>query len=291
MNISDFRKQLMQLIEQSASQEAIEKAVFDFFVTKPIPILQVTHPFLARARMNDNGEVFSTASQLSYNLDTSKIRLQRANYQGQQVFYGAIPSKSDYADCQSTALIETCMEHVRDHTISRRYITIGKWNICRPLTVSILPFSTISCEKNHDFKRANENYKRIIYGSFDPKHSEACQYFIDSLGFMSDIFCQVDNKEKCYPISAAYYYVIHQFFKNKNIYLDGLVYPSANTEAAGMNIALRKEIVDNGIIQLDGAVMITMQRDPSNPKHVSFPLASEEQKPDKEGKFSFKHIW
>lgn len=84
----------------------MEQAIFDFFVTKPIPVVQATHPFLARARMNLNGEVLN-ASQLSYN--PAGIKMQRANYSKQQVFYGAIPSRTEYADCQSTASIETCI--------------------------------------------------------------------------------------------------------------------------------------------------------------------------------------
>lgn len=291
MKVSDFRNQLLQFTEQSIAQETIEKAVYNFFSTKPVPILQATPPFLARARINENGEVFSNVSQLSYNPDISKIKMQRANYDRQQVFYGAIPSKTNYADCQSTAQIETCMEYVKDHSISRVYMTIGKWAILRPLTVSILPFSALSCKKNYDFKKANENYQKIISESFDRKYKEACQYFIDSLEFMSDVFCQVENKGKCYPISAAYYNVIHQFFEYKKIYLDGLIYPSANTEASRMNIALRKETADDGSIRMESATMISMQRDPVNPMHIAFPLASEEQRPDEKGNFYFRHIW
>lgn len=291
MKLTDFKKKLLLLANQSASQEKIEQAIFDFFVTKPIPIVQATHPFLARARMNLNGEVFSKVSQLSYNPEVSAIKLQRANYSGQQVFYGAIPSRTDYADCQSTASVETCMEYVRDHTINRAYMTICKWIISRPLTISILPFSALSCSKNYDFQRANENYLRIIKESFGNDQKEACQYFIDSLSFMSDIFCQITDKDKCYPISSAYYNVLHTFFSNKGIYLDGLVYPSANTEASGMNIVLRKDIIDDGGVYLDMAIMFTMQRDPGNPQHISFVPASEEQRPDEEGNFYFKNIW
>lgn len=60
MNLTDFKKKLFLLVDQSATPENMEQAIFDFFVTKPIPVVQATHPFLARARMNLNGEVFQT---------------------------------------------------------------------------------------------------------------------------------------------------------------------------------------------------------------------------------------
>lgn len=183
------------------------------------------------------------------------------------------------------------MEYVRDHAITRAYMTVSKWVISRPLTVSILPFSPLSCSKNYDFKKANENYLRIINESFGSDQKEACQYFVDSLGFISAIYCQVSDKEKCYSISSAYYNVLQTFFSNKGIYLDGLVYPSANTEASGMNIVLRKDVIDDRSVYLDMAIMFAMQRDPGNPKHISFVPASEEQRPDENGKFNFKHIW
>ncbi len=290
MTLTKFKKKLLTLVRQSACQEKIEQAVYDFFLTKPIPVVQATHPFLARARMNFKGEVFSNVSQLSYNPDISGIKLQRANYLGQQVFYGAIPSATKYADCQSTALIETCMDCVRDVSVSKAYLTLSKWLISRPLTVSILPFSAISCSKNCDFKTANENCQKIITESLGGAQTEASEYFIDSLAYMSDIFCQVENKETCYCISAAYYNVLQSFFRNRKIALDGLVYPSANTDASGMNIVLRKEVVDDFSVYFDMAIMFSMKRNPNNPKDISFDAASEAQKPDHLGNFCFRNI-
>lgn len=83
MKLLAFKDKLIQLIDQSACQATIEKAIFDFYLTKPLPILEVSHPFLARARVNLNGEIFSKVGQLSCNPDTSKIKMQRANYPGQ----------------------------------------------------------------------------------------------------------------------------------------------------------------------------------------------------------------
>jgi len=291
MTASAFKKRLSLLIDKSSSQAVIEQEIFDFFVTKPIPILKVAHPFVARARINSNSEIFSNVSQLSYNPKKTKIKLQRANYPRQQVFYGSVPSVATNSDCQSTALVETCMEHVKDHSQLRVYLTISRWVINRPLVVSILPFSSISCKRNSDFKRANENYTKIIFESIDKRYHSARQYFIDSLEFMSDIFCQTNDKQKCYQISASYYNVVNRFFKNKNIYLDGLIYPSANTEASGMNIALRKETVVDGTINCDFVAMMAMQRDPANPKNISFQSVSDEQHPDKNGNFVFRHVW
>ena len=90
MELSVFKEQLKHSIDQSDPLDVMEKIVFEFFRTKPIPHLQINQPFLARARFNENGGIFSRIDQLSYNPDTTKIKLQRANYDGQQVFYGEL---------------------------------------------------------------------------------------------------------------------------------------------------------------------------------------------------------
>lgn len=256
----------------------------------PIPIVTITPPFLCRARINKDGEIFNNKGQLSYNPDVSTIPLQRGNYEGQQVFYGAIPtnqSRHDIGHCQNTAMLETIWEHVTDININRQYLTLSRWPIKRPLNVCMLAFAPESREKNEDFKRAAEFHTGLLHKAGVNKMNA----FLEGLEYISSIFCKKDDKKSCYRISAAYFNFIQKVFSVNKQPFDGLVYASANTGAAGMNIVLKKDVVDDGSLELDRVIMTVMQRDPGNPKHIIFPQASDEQIPDSEGRFHFKHIW
>ena len=69
------------------------------------------------------------------------------------------------------------------------------------------------------------------------------------------------------------------------------MYPSANTEADGVNIALNKELADDSSLTFDYVVMNIMQRAPNNPKDISFIRGSEDVFPDENGNFSIQHIF
>jgi hypothetical protein len=56
---------------------------------------------------------------------------------------------------------------------------------------------------------------------------------------------------------------------------DGLLYPSANTEGAGINLAIYKELIDQKILKCDVVTMYMMNRDPFNAKHlVALPISN-----------------
>jgi hypothetical protein len=73
--------------------------------------------------------------------------------------------------------------------------------------------------------------------------------------------------------------------------IDGLIYPAANSEAEGMNIVLRKELVDENLLWCDLVVMYSMQRNPSNRKQIVFSEASNSCIPDAAGNLKFNAIW
>lgn len=74
------------------------------------------------------------------------------------------------------------------------------------------------------------------------------------------------------------------------IRLDGLLYPSANTEAGGINIVLQKHVIDNALIFADKAIMYKAQRSTNNSKHFSFVDASNEVDINPDGLISFQYL-
>lgn len=289
----DFAKSIegwTALSKTDCDMKDIESLLNTVYFSMPIPTLTIAPPFLARARINKSNEIFSHKGHLSYNPDPATIPPQRGNYAGQQVFYAALPasnSEHGIGHCQNTAMLETVWEYVIDWSKARQYMTISRWPVTRPLNVCMLSFAPETWEKNEDFKRAAEFHKNFII----KKDSEKSSRYIEALEYMSRIFFQKDGKRDCYKISAAYFNFVDRAMKANNMPFDGLVYPSANTGGAGMNIVLRKDVIDDGSIQFDFAMMMAMQRDPNNPKHIMFPPASSEEVPDADGRFFFKNVW
>lgn len=73
--------------------------------------------------------------------------------------------------------------------------------------------------------------------------------------------------------------------------MDGVMYPSANTEGAGINRALKKEFVDKKILSCEIAMMFSVQRNPSKHKDITVVPASREVRVDDDGSIYFSNIW
>lgn len=266
-------------------QQFLEK----FLIKKAIPHQELYSIFLIRCSPNNDGEVFSHISRCSYHPIPEKIPLQRANYPGQQVLYAAIPAKGKQVSGDMTALLETTMDRVKNKSIQRCYLTLSRWQLNRPLKVFALPFTKRSAARNEDFKRMYKAYDKLLL--------ELCsgnvliyEYFKGFLQFMSDVFCQKNKKKLHYRISAAFYNAIMRIGEREHFGMDGLIYPSANSKAEGMNIVLKKEVVDDGSVYIDHVVTYVMQRNPTNPKSISYFDVSDGVCPDRNGKFAFAYL-
>jgi hypothetical protein len=295
--------------DKNVSPCLIEKFFEKFLIKKPLPIIGVSFPFVVRCSPNDCNStaksedvVFKNVRRCSYNPNIDSIRLQRCNYEKQQVFYAAAPSpKTNQVSIGMTALLETAMVFAKNKKIKRWYFTLSRWKLNRTLNVFVLPFSARACKRNSDFKQMNTEFKKIIRRLSD-NDLELCQYFFEFLEFMSNIFCKAGKKEIYYKISSAFFNAVIKFAdKQNNLFfnftppsdykIDGIIYPSANSKAEGMNACLRKETIDNLALECDLAVIYAMQRCPNNPKNITFPLASNESIPDGNGNLHFKNVW
>jgi hypothetical protein len=261
----------------------------NFLIRKAIPTLDLNIPFLIRCSPNEPGEVFNHIKRCYYHPIPEKIPLQRANYPFQQVFYAAVPSNGNLVSGDMTALLESTMDKVKNKQITRYYLTLSRWNLNRPLKVFALPFTRRSADRNKDFKIMSNEYDNLLL--------EICNgdkyvyHFIRNfLSFISDTFCQKNKKQFYYRISASFYNAIMEINMRENFGMDGLLYPSANSKAAGMNIALKKDVVDDRSVFIDHVVTYVMQRNPTNPKDINYFPVSDGVCPDSMGKFCFAYI-
>lgn len=287
MKFTEFRDNLLNL----ASDENIELRQIQAFITRyfkkmAIPHLESLLKFVVRCSMNKLGEVFKNISRCSYNPNIKDIKLQRCNYPEQQVFYCSMYTDSDFASSSLTCIVETAWEHIEDLSLSRTYCTLSRWQCNRPLQLWALPFSDRSCKKNRDFEKIRKNMTKII-----KEEHKGSDDIIKSLEFISDIFAEKNNKKINYKISSSFYNALCYFERYKNFKLDGLLYPSANTEGAGINIAIKKELIDNKTLWCDVATMYSLQRSPNDPKNISAMPASKNAWTNDEGDLNFFSIY
>ena len=281
---------LKMALDTSIPVEDIEKEITEFIKGKPIlPFSDFAFSFVVRCSPNngkkDGSEVFSHVNRCSYHPIVEKVEMQRCNYDRQQVFYAAVTSEAEGLSASGLALIESGWRYIKDRRIQRYYFTLSRWRTNRLLKVFALPFAKRSHRRNKDFKKMNENYIRLLRKAckdYNADYKEVKTFMM----FISNVFCRKTRGNYYYRISSAFANSILKFAPH----IDGIIYPSAQTKAEGMNIVLRKELIDNRTLKCDYATMLAMQRDPSNLKHIVFPKASSDTIPDETGRLNFQHI-
>ena len=295
MGMDEFIADVKLLAQNDANLPVLEKVMAEFYSGIGIPIVDIAHPFLSRVRYNDyDGDKFNLykcKQDISYNPNTKKIFLQRANFPGEQVLYASVPIENNTQIAWRTALMEVGFEYVKDESRSYEYFTITKWAITRPLHLVVLPFSKLSNLKNADMARAAETHRNLILEYFQSNNLINSHSHLQALEFISDCFCERNDKEVYYRITSTYCSLVRKWVKYNNMPFDGFMYPSANTEADGVNVALNKELADDGALLFDYVNITKMIRYPSNPKQLSICPGGGEAFPDKDGNFSINTLF
>jgi len=284
-------------------KERILKAAFDNNVTpydcydlwnelavgKPIPHLTIDYKFLIRCSYNDKKEPLNNVARLSYNPFPDRISLQRCNYEGQSVFYGAIGLDNDEISMQGTAIVEVCLENIKKEDMDTHYLTMSKWMLTQPLRVLVLPHSPIAIQKNPEMKKAKEHFQPLVEDMARQKNIPI-EYVNGYLEFISDLFCMKDNKPNYYKLTSSLVNFLMADFGRQGQHFDGIMYPSANSQSAGINIALHPEVVNQGKVFIDTIIMEKAQRRTTDRKAFDFDKISDEAIILPDGTFSFNHI-
>lgn len=284
----------MAAFDKSFTPKKCERLIENLCVKKPMLFLTIDYKILARSSYNiyneKVSEVFNNVKRLSYNPNIKDIKLQRCNYPKQQVFYGAVGYDHEFASMLATSVLEVCFEYVKQTDMDIHYMTVSRWQITQPLNVFVLPYASSSIMKNPEFKSASEHFDTYL-PALAEEFNVSIEYIKSYLEFISEIFCKREDKANWYKISSAYFNYLMRYAAFQNVRLDGLLYPSANTEGAGINIVLQKHVIDSAIIYADKAIMYKAHRNPNNPKHFNFTDASNEADINADGSFCFTNIW
>ena len=90
--VENLINSLKEEVEKDKAEfEVLKNICFDLISRLPLPIHQFDNAFILRSRPNFNGEVFSRTTEISYNQNIDKIKLNRFNLKGEPAFYGAAP--------------------------------------------------------------------------------------------------------------------------------------------------------------------------------------------------------
>lgn len=276
--------------DEEVALKCIENFFLKFLLRVALPYQKLHYPFIARCNINQSGEVIKHVNRCSYNPNKNKIVLQRCNYPCQQVFYGAIPCETENVSADMTAMLETTLEYVKNKKVSQLYMTLSRWTIIKPIYVYVLPFSKKSSRHNKDFRQLNKLFQLELRKLTNDDEVEY-KYLLHFLEFLSEVFCKKKSKQKYYRISSAFYNAIMKLDVTQKFNIEGLIYPSANSKAEGMNVVLQKVVVDEYKLDCDMAIMYKMQRTPNNVKEVFFSYVSNEVSPDSNGNFRFTTIY
>jgi hypothetical protein len=228
-----------------------------FIVTK-LPIGKV----IMRARVNDKIEPFKEAKQLSYKPQECNIKYQRASTPNRTMFYGAlIPDEIIETDLDNSRVIGFCevSKLIRDKTITKgeQRVTFGKWIVTKEMLV-------ITIIHHQDYRKKNSwaDFLRNDYQTFIQCHTDST---IKDSQLITEYFASEfakpieENGEHNYLISAKISERLVQLKANGQE-INGIIYPSVQTEGHGLNIAVTPETADT-YLRLEAAVECTAYKE------------------------------
>ncbi len=214
----------------------------------PFMISTIERTYITRARRNTKA-LFSQKKELSYNENLDKIRPGRFNLGKESVFYGCLPTyhetgeKINYRN--QCPMFEVCKEIItHEGLMFPVFFTLGFWRVSKPLSVLNL------CH-DEEHLLANAMIKTPVK-RFSDSIAESCSgevfRFVQSVWqYFSKLSSQWDETD-----APNYYYVLTAFYaafqeshiENTGEACDGLIYPSAMTQAKGLNIVVKPAAVD-----------------------------------------------
>jgi len=209
--------------------------------------------YVYRGRPNSNSNHFFTAAlELGAPLALNKITdFGRCNEPLQSVFY--------CSDNYYTACMESSIYACKGIYSNQETITIGEWEVLDDLTLGIILSNPDIIGKNKTMDSFHEYYVKSNAGIISKTPQLNKIWNTISKEFTID----VNNITDEYIISCAFtnYYLENMLYDSefdKNIYLDGIIYPSVQYFNEGLNIAFRNQVYLKDKLRLNKAIRKTM---------------------------------
>jgi len=247
-NIKDilFQIEAIDLTKETALSE-IENIVSTKL--KSLPAFKDTFDFEAiiRARPLEEHENFhELITNYSYNPNVQKIKVGRANYPNEQIFYA---SKN-----RCTALAEVRFIYSNREKEIARY-SYGRWDITKPLDLAVV--IDVSKVKQHQTTDLYHIAEFIEQCQNDYKDDSEIGGFVEIYDYFAKKFATPikEGEEYKYKTTAAF----SKFIFNRIPDCDGILYQSVEFPSE-FNVALKPSVIDTGKVKLTFAARQTYNK-------------------------------
>lgn len=244
--------------------KALLNACLSLIGIVPFHICKTTSKGIMRSRRNEGDEIFSKTQHLSYNNNVSQVSGGRFNLSGQPMFYGSLPTfnkDGKYINYGSqVALFEVCKELKTHQSLTfPSFFTVGCWDTSEELIILNLCHDREHLNQNCRLQESIEEFDSNLELTYSKAEidffKEVWQYF----SVMSRTWNELDNWHYNILTSLLLAIQLHYYRTNK-IEIDGVIYPSAMTDAKGLNIALEPHVVDKKLRLVSAQMYVLKHR-------------------------------
>lgn len=254
MYINDDIKIIKRMIDEGVFNKDALKTILDHYQDHPaiIPCSIKAGAKIIRSSTNES-DFHETISRLSYP-PIDKARTDRASLEGKPMFYGSIFTSA--IDNNGFPRIFSALETtdlLREYQSSGIvFTTQSVWMPDRNIHLFAFPFS-----RKYKVPCKEVQHQRSIWDDELSNHwSDQFTSFSEYLGeLMSEV-----NHSCLYDITAsAINFILYE--STGAPFLDGVMYPSVQSDGQGMNICLKKETVDECIHFQNASVQCIMKKE------------------------------
>lgn len=189
---------------------------------------------------SQENQLFKYRKDLSYP-PKEKVKLARANMDGQPMFYGAVFSNFCINDNpRLTCLLETNKEVLDDTFVGKKDLTYSLWLNKREINLFVIPVFDSYPHPAKDFEWYYELWKELMK---DDKINKEQIKVLKELSRHFSLTGEKKEEENSYAYTADF--TTHLFKTHPEI--DGIIYPSVRLkeEGIGVNVAIRPEVIDD----------------------------------------------
>lgn len=213
----------------------------------PIPLAKVRkHAHIDRVRPNKGSTLYEHIDNLGYIKDKEVIdkyltSFGRANCPHQVMFYGAL--ETSLIDKQRLTAIAEKSDIFRENKDcpEGKYYTVSRWQTQEEFLIVEIVFSEFALNNNPDIRKSFDRQKEML--KEHGLEEKEVNFHLEFLKFISEEFSKKVTSQEDYKISAAYTNIA-QLHPQVN----GISYPSVQTEYFGVNIVLTPEAVDKYLV-------------------------------------------
>lgn len=245
---------LQNMIDTNHYDQQVMDSIMSHYLIEP-PIMLFELPAkckILRSSPNIDGTLHDTVSRLGYP-PPEYARTDRASLQGKPMFYGSIFTSSAI---ESNALprIMTAFETI---DILREYNSKGLafatqslWVPSRTIKLFAFPFSKNYKKPCQEIKRAVNTWNHSINQVYNKYEEDFARYVSDLLASK--------NTSCLYEITS---HIIDAILYKSSCAakLDGIMYPSVWGDGQGMNVCLKKEVVDE-CVNFSSAMLVRIDK-------------------------------